>query len=196
MEHLLAPKMLISPGMTLLTLAPLRLGAAFAFLSLSLACSSSSGSPGHDGGAEPEAGRDAPRGPEADAASCNAVGILPAIVYVTSATTGEQICDAVIISSPDGGPTTGDAGPGIGYPCATDYGGCPSSPPDGGKESCILAVGGTQLLGQTIEISAPGYAPQIVRNVSTGMDGCVSHPTEGTKVHVQLTPLADGGDAG
>jgi hypothetical protein len=198
------PKMLYSLPRHLLAFASLRVGAVLALVSLSLACGSSSGAPAanadggtprHDGSTAHDARGDS-RMFRPDVATCGAVGLVPALVFVTSATTGEQLCDAVIAFVPDGGVLVGDAGAGIGYPCATDLGGCPSSPPDGGKESCVVLVANMAIHDVTIEISAPGYASKTVSNVSSGEVGCVVQPTPGTQVHIALDPLADGGGAG
>jgi hypothetical protein len=132
-------------------------------------------------------------------ASCGAVGIVPATVTVRDATTGALICDPVITLVTDAG-SSPDAGS-LGFPCASNDEGCPSSPPDGGPISCVFEVSFSGVFnsgaGQTIRIAAPGYESTTVTGVQTGADGCVSSPTAGTQVEVSLTPApADAGPDG
>jgi hypothetical protein len=191
------------------------------FVLLLAACSSSSGSPETltDGGHESDAHRSsgASSGPSSGASSgpssgstsasstssptvphCGAVGLIPPSLNVWNAKTGAPICDPVVTivsqsGGGPGGPIPSDGGADLSA-CGgtTSFAGCPSTPPDGGTLACtfiIFAVNGTA----TIEVSAPGFSKTEVTGVMSGVTGCVEHPTDGTQVEVELTPLPDAG---
>jgi len=173
-----------------------------------VACGGSTTTPpagGNDAGKDAHApALDAPRdsrpGPSpAEEAGCDAIAILPAIVTATDAKTGAPICDPniSILGDADGGAGT-DAGDGFSCGGSQQFGGCPTSTPDGGNLACVFGLyieGGPV----TIVVSAPGYASKVVTNVKGGEGGCV--PTVlGSQVDVALEPVvADAGggvDAG
>lgn len=167
-------------------IATCQVGGQWSIMTNNIACVHDAG-----GGTPPNKTQDA--GTDAGfTGGCGAVQYVSPTVNVWNAKTGASICNPVIavVDPADAGATTPVKLTTCTPVANLIFVGCPATPPDGGSLACTyqfpIDTVGTVYNPSTIQVSAPGFATQLVSNVNSGEAVCAVSPA--SQVNVFLSP--------